>query len=753
MNLHISPQRATDELLARPNLLLRIGEQVVDVGALRVVTRPDLPRLTGKAVAVLIELVRHAGSTVTRDQLFDRVWTGRFTTPDVLTQAIKELRRAFADDSKPPLYIETIPKVGYRLIARVLVLEAQDGGLFVERASVRSINDDEGPGDASTSDTPAANEERSPPRRSISWVAPTVLVVAALLALGVWRWSSHDALAPPVASTASTAPWRVTDAHALTSDPGSEYRPHLSPDGSRVAFSVFDPQSKVERLVVRSVEPSQLTHLTTASEAIEALPMWSPDGTRIAFERINPNYCELFVASSAGGDERQIGKCQDFNYNYFDWTPDGRNLIFNEREADGPRAQSLFTWDLESGEKRALQYQRAAGDQDLDAHYSPDGRWIAFRRGVSPYSDLFVMPSSGGDVRKITNISARIFGYTWMSDNRTLIYSSNLHGPYALYTLDVASGRTQALGISPAAFPHASRTGDAVVYEIVRTQDKLTVMPLAGGSAASHLVAPSTGSDYSPALSPSGDRVVFTSDRSGQLQLWLHEFASGQTLPLTEAPDTAVFSARWNADGTKVIAVQRNDEGRRLVEIDVASRRHRVLSKAGDNVMFGDFGAEPDSYLFAVTGSGRNNSLIRIDYPGTERERRRTVVEDIIQARVDSATRTVYYTVGDGRGLFRRNLDDGDEQFVSSKVLSSLAGGWSLVDGHVWYISDYGIRTATLNDLDPADGSDRIVGKLDLLIQDFTFGVMPGHESIIFSPVDVEDTDVGMFRLSRADGS
>ena len=750
MNLHISPQRATDELLARPNLLLRVGEQVVDIGALRVVTRPDLPRLTGKAVAVLIELVRHAGSTVTRDQLFDRVWTGRFTTPDVLTQAIKELRRAFADDSKPPLYIETIPKVGYRLIARVLVLEAQDGGLFVERASVQSINDDEGPGEDSTPVAPAAGEDRPSPHRSFSWRLPVLLAVAVVVALGVWRWSMHDALVP---ATAPAASWRVSDVHALTSDPGSEYRPHLSPDGSRVAFSIFDPQSKVERLVVRSIEPSQLTHLTAASDAIEALPMWSPDGTRIAFERINPNYCEMFVASSGGGDERQIGKCQDFNYNYFDWTPDGRKLIFNERETDGPRAQSLFTWDLETGEKRALDYQRAAGDQDLDAHYSPDGRWISFRRGVSPYSDLYVMASSGGAVRKITNISARIFGYTWMSDSRTMVYSSNLHGPYALYALDVASGQTQALGLSPAAFPHASRTGDAVVYEIVRTQDKLTVMPLAGGAAASRLVAPSTGSDYAPALSPSGDRVVFTSDRSGQLQLWMHEFSSGQTVPLTEAPDTAVFSARWNADGTKVIAVQRNDEGRALVEVDVASRRHRVLSKVGENVMFGDFAAEPDSYLFAVTGAGRNNSLLRVDHPGTDRERRTTVMEDIIQARMDPVTQKVYYTVGDGRGLFRRSLDDGDEQLVTSKVLSSLAGGWSLVDGHVWYISDYGIRTATLHDLDPTDGSDRIVGKLDLLIQDFTFGVMPGHDSIIFSPVDVEDTDVGMFRLSRADGS
>ena len=126
-------RRSNDELLSGPNLRLRIGEHVVDTGALRIVTRPDLPRLTSKAVAVLVELVRDAGQTVTRDALLDRVWTGRFPTPDVLTQAIKELRRALADDSKPPQYIETIPKVGYRLIAPVLVLDGPDATVIAER--------------------------------------------------------------------------------------------------------------------------------------------------------------------------------------------------------------------------------------------------------------------------------------------------------------------------------------------------------------------------------------------------------------------------------------------------------------------------------------------------------------------------------------------------------------------------------------------------------------------------------------------
>src|SRR3954471_82547 len=135
MTLHASVRATRDELLSGPNLRLRIGEHVVDTGALRVVTRPELPRLTSKAIAVLVELVRNVGQTVTRDQLLDRVWTGRLPTPDVLPQAVKELRRALGDDSKPPQYIETIPKLGYRLIAPVLVLDGPESAVVIETAA------------------------------------------------------------------------------------------------------------------------------------------------------------------------------------------------------------------------------------------------------------------------------------------------------------------------------------------------------------------------------------------------------------------------------------------------------------------------------------------------------------------------------------------------------------------------------------------------------------------------------------------
>ena len=68
---------------------------------------------------VLVLLAAHAGQVVAKERLMQTVWPDTFVTDDVLTRAISELRRVFGDDAKESRFIQTIPKSGYRLIARV----------------------------------------------------------------------------------------------------------------------------------------------------------------------------------------------------------------------------------------------------------------------------------------------------------------------------------------------------------------------------------------------------------------------------------------------------------------------------------------------------------------------------------------------------------------------------------------------------------------------------------------------------------
>jgi pimeloyl-ACP methyl ester carboxylesterase/DNA-binding winged helix-turn-helix (wHTH) protein len=76
-------------------------------------------RLELRTMAVLICLAETPGEVVTRQQLEETVWPRMVIGYDALTNTVAKLRKAFGDDPKNPSIIETIPKVGYRLIAGV----------------------------------------------------------------------------------------------------------------------------------------------------------------------------------------------------------------------------------------------------------------------------------------------------------------------------------------------------------------------------------------------------------------------------------------------------------------------------------------------------------------------------------------------------------------------------------------------------------------------------------------------------------
>ena len=76
--------------------------------------------VTPKAMAVLEHLALAAGDVVSREDLFDSVWPESVVTDDALTQCIVELRKALGDSAREPRFIETIPKVGFRLLPAVV---------------------------------------------------------------------------------------------------------------------------------------------------------------------------------------------------------------------------------------------------------------------------------------------------------------------------------------------------------------------------------------------------------------------------------------------------------------------------------------------------------------------------------------------------------------------------------------------------------------------------------------------------------
>jgi transcriptional activator of cad operon len=99
--------------------LLKIGDWHVDPSTDHISRAGESVRVEARTMRLLLCLAEHGGEVISIDQLLSQVWTDVIVTPDSVYQAVASLRRQLGDDAKNPAYIETVPRLGYRMVATV----------------------------------------------------------------------------------------------------------------------------------------------------------------------------------------------------------------------------------------------------------------------------------------------------------------------------------------------------------------------------------------------------------------------------------------------------------------------------------------------------------------------------------------------------------------------------------------------------------------------------------------------------------
>jgi len=102
-----------------PTRILRIGEWSVNPAAGQISRNGEIARVEERAMRLLLCLAENAGEVVSIDDLLREVWADVNVSPDSVYQAVTSLRRLLGDDPKQPTYISTVPRLGYRMVAKV----------------------------------------------------------------------------------------------------------------------------------------------------------------------------------------------------------------------------------------------------------------------------------------------------------------------------------------------------------------------------------------------------------------------------------------------------------------------------------------------------------------------------------------------------------------------------------------------------------------------------------------------------------
>jgi len=98
---------------------LLIGDWDIDPISGEISRQGETTRLEVRAMRLLLCLADHPGEVVSIEELLNRGWGDVVVSSDSVYQAMTSLRRQLGDDAKQPKYIATIPRLGYRLVAKV----------------------------------------------------------------------------------------------------------------------------------------------------------------------------------------------------------------------------------------------------------------------------------------------------------------------------------------------------------------------------------------------------------------------------------------------------------------------------------------------------------------------------------------------------------------------------------------------------------------------------------------------------------
>ncbi len=205
---------------------------------------------------------------------------------------------------------------------------------------------------------------------------------------------------------------------SLWDDEGIYGTPRLSPGGDRLAVSV--QRGDNWDVWVYDIERQVATRLTF-EDGYDADPVWSPDGRWVAFasDRADGQVATYRTRSDGTGEAEQLTEPGTIEFPApLSWSPDGSNLIVTTPGSNGSDDLLLVPADG-SGEPEP--YLSTPFDES-DGHFSPDGRWIAYRSNETGGSEIYVRSTEGPGKWQISDGGG--WQPLWSGDTKTLFYRS-----------------------------------------------------------------------------------------------------------------------------------------------------------------------------------------------------------------------------------------------------------------------------------------------------------------------------------------
>lgn len=641
------------------------------------------------------------------------------TRPFTADSTASTLSSVLTKDPTPPTQlVQTLPRELERIILRCL---RKDPAKRLQSMADLVIELEEVQTDSSSQLTPvkAAERRRSP---KLAWAAALIIPG---VALAVWAlWPKEQVLPTPIPLP-------------LTSFPGEESDPALSPDGKQVTFSWNGESRQNVDIYVMQVGSSAPLRLTT-NPADDVEPAWSPDGTQIAFVRPQAPGAGVYVISPLGGPERKVVEVPRVP-TQTSWTPDGRSLVIDSIGSDGSDAIVLVAMGS-SQVRRVVSKSRSEGRHQFPA-VSPDGQYLAYAYGTNQVgfgADVHIVPlradgTPSGEPRKLTDQRTQLAGIAWASDSRSVIYATFLTRQLWRQSLTAPQPERILSGVA-AAHPSISRAGNRLAY--VRSNADVDLWKSEAGAPPTPFGSSSLP-DYDAHLSPDGKRLAFTSARSGDYAIWVANADGSSAFRLTQENGLRPGTAQWSPDGKLIVYDIQVDDGHSrifIIDADGGQPRRLTRSEDADDEALPSWSHDGKSVYFRSLRSGRFE-IWRASLDGGD-PMQVTRTGGVSAALESWDGRTLYFTramTGNRRELLAMPVGGGPEHRV---VDSIVLWNYFPAQNGLYYMARVGEPRSNeyeIRFLDNATGQTRVIYRYTSLATFPSLTVSPDGRTVVHS--------------------
>ena len=539
----------------------------------------SVARLEPMTSELLAYFCRHQNIVVSKAQLLEEVWRGRFVSDNTVSKLVTKLRKALEDDARNPAFIVTVPKRGYRFVAGAIQITE-----------------------------PNANDIHQTPRLSNQSKAQGYLFIFLLCAICILTWFS---LSKP-----SEAP-AVLSAKAITSNKGSEYFPSFAADGIRLTYMNHDGEKF--RLYVKNTLTGEQVEIEHEKEKGVGPASWNDLGTQLVYLVGDSKSCQYFIREFNGmsmSAPKLIYTCNPGSYGRIKFTHNDNLLIFAESQAQG-RPYSLYSLSLDDNTTQWLPQPdiHLAGNNQFDIHPT-ENKLLISSPDKRQWEGFYQLDLETQQLSLLFKLDAYICCGIWSHDGRHIVLMGEHPArDIVQYSLDGSEKTVLFTGPMQLHRPERHSNGVDYLFAAFTYNADVNEYNLANNKSVSML--DDSFNERLAVLSPNANLAAYVNLSSGNEEIWLYNRNTQKRRKITHFEDGRHYlDLAWSPDQTKIAALTLNaihvidvmtGEAKPL---ELPQKEYRGVSFKSRNVIA--FSVKLDASWQVVEYHLEDNSMVRL---------------------------------------------------------------------------------------------------------------------------------------------